>query len=254
MKMMRKRHLGNKGITLVGALASILVVGFLATYLGKMMFFSIRSKNRTEAKTSVIDNETTLAELITSRMKKIVQDRGPGFCGLDATILKADFNKAPEVTFPAPSIALKMEASTDANLKKFEALIDASPPVVGDALTTKNAIDNCSIQVPSTEEAPGSYLFCVALNLAPNSVVKSKSFLFSEAAFVQVRLELVDQGMSQDEKTFGPIPRCNDWINQGDSRQFKFNYRVFWKARGDAGGFYSWMGSKTLNFPELRSM
>ncbi|MFM8270703.1 MAG: type II secretion system protein [Pseudomonadota bacterium] len=70
--MKLKQYSSKRGITLLGLLVSILILGMLGTFLGKMLFFVIKSKNRMEAKTSVIDNESTLVNLIASRMKSML--------------------------------------------------------------------------------------------------------------------------------------------------------------------------------------
>lgn len=259
MSNIKLKKLGTKGITLLGALAAILVLAILATQLGKQLVFTIKSKNRMEAKSSIIDNETTLIELIAARLKKMSLTT---LCGFDKATFQAAFNDVPVVVFPAPSIQLKVETDktrTGSTLKFFDNLLAtaAQPGVQKDIQTALGSCITPLLPTPTASKPP-VLTFCVALDVSNVSVQWSKNFVFSEAAFVQVRVDLIHQGLSQDDKTFGAgTLTCSDWYDTGkvpvSSRQFKFTYQIFWKAYKDPQGYYSYLGSKTFNLSELRS-
>jgi hypothetical protein len=238
---------------LVGLLTSILILGVSATFLGKMLFHAIRSKNRLEAKTSVIDHDSTLVSLIASRLKSIFASQDP--CTFNSTSFKAVFNNPPALVFPSPNIQLKLESdsSTDPNLKKFKDLLVTS--LSGTKEETQNALGQCStMTIPAGPDDPGVYTFCVALDTGNVEIQRSRSFLFSDCAFVQVRVDLNYQGLNQNQKLFGPSPLCKEWRDAPPAeKQFKITYRIFWKERNDSRGYFSQMGLKNLNLSELRS-
>ncbi|NBT57652.1 hypothetical protein EBT16_02595 [bacterium] len=255
------RFSNTHGFTLWGTLAILLVLGIAGTYLGKVLYFSIKARNRVEAKTSVIDNESTLAELIATKMKEMQENfvplvPGSTFCSLNAGDFKTSFNTNSPV-FPAPSVALKIETdrAAEPTLKQFDAWLAA--PLPGVQQDTKNALNTCSnLTTPSVNTTAdlGVYMFCVALDNTNVEPQKSKSFLYSEGAFVQVRAELTHQSLSQDEKVLKQAPLCADWLGRPtNQKQLKITYRIFWKERGNSQGFYSYLGSKLLNLPELRN-
>lgn len=263
--MKSRAQIGRAGFTLLGVLAALLVLGTIATYLGKRAFFEIRSRQKLEAKTSVIDNESALSEMIAAKLKTLFNSTNP--CTFTSATFKTAFNTNPPV-FPAPSIPIKIEnLSTEPTLAKFKTL--TATATAGAQLEIKNAVAGCldstkGISVPTTAAPQGVYLFCVALDMTGRTVQRSRGFVFSEAALVQVRIDLMSKSLSQKEKTFGitvgtttqAAPNCSDWnaLTVSD-RQVKISYRILWKApiEDASGGYFSYMGSKMINYTELRS-
>lgn len=256
-------QLNRKGFTLLGVLAALLVLGTIGTYLGKRAFFEIRSRQKLEAKTSVIDNESALSEMIVAKLKTMFNSGNP--CTYTSSTFKTVFNTNPPV-FPAPAIPMRIEnASTEPTIAKFRSLTAAA--TTGPQLEIKNAVTGCldsSKMVPAATTA-GVYLFCVALDMTGRTVQKSRGFVFSEVALVQVRVDLLSKSLSQKEKTFGVVgaggapqaaPNCSDWNGLSISdKQAKISYRILWKAPVEdaSGGYFSYTGSKMINYSELRS-
>jgi len=146
--------------------------------------------------------------------------------------------------FPANGATLSLVyGNTSDLLNNFPA-----PPAgeMATALTDCKKPDSTQVPLPASQ---GPYIFCVALR-NPNPT-GGTSFVDSEGAFLQIRVELLSSEMSQDVKQFGSPLACNDWSGRGDQRQFKVIYRIFWKKYGDPNGFFSTMGSQVLNRFEL---
>lgn len=254
----------KKGIALVWILAALLVLAVLGTQLGKMLFFSIRSRNRMEAKASIIDNEDTLVGLIAGRLKTIVNSDDP--CAINQVSLQDKFNATPELVFPAPLLRAKIETDPDQNdstLKKIKTLLPNPRPGTERELNT--AADSCGqIKTPFTNtKNAGFYTFCVALDTSNVASQRSQSFVFSEFVLVKVRADLVHQALTQDEKVIGvkdgsdllPAPVCSSWKSAPDgTKQFKVMVQIFWKSRNESEGYYSHSASKVLNLSQLRSL
>jgi len=240
-------------------LASLVILGIVATQLGKQLFFAIRYKKRMEAKTSVIDNENTFVELIAGRLKTIIENQiaanSGSMCGLTASGLKTSFN-ATDLVFPAPAVIIRLEDTpgVDYALKGLNTSLAGTPTNFQREL--KDVIQACpTVTVPQNSTQVGVFKFCVGLDTSGEAYkkIKSTSFLFSEHAIAEIRVELMHQGLTQDQKTFQTPPNCSAWSTATASKQLKVIYRIYWKAYQDSQGYFSWMGNKMLNLNELRT-
>lgn len=258
--MKRKAKLGRRGFTLIAVLGALAVLGVIASFFGKRLLFEIRGRQKMEAKTSVIDNETALAEMIAGKLKTLFSTSGA--CGFTKTDFKNQFNSDPPI-FPAPAIPIKIESDlAEPTLSKFYDL--TSSATTSPELEFKNAVSGCAdpangISVPSNN-TPGVYLFCIALDMTGRAPQRSRGFVYSEAAMAQIRVNLVYKSLNQKEKTFGmnsgqAAPECENWDTKAPSeKQMQISYRIFWKSPvdGTGSGYFLYMGSKTINFSELR--
>lgn len=249
--------MNRRGFTLVGAMAAALVLAILATLLGKNIFYGIRSRLRTEAKVGIVDNETTLAELIAAKLFQIINSnynnpKSP----CNHVNFVSDFNTNPAF-FPGGPVTLKIENPT-----QIEFGLENTPAVFQKNL--KTAITGCSSKPKLPREDRnwiGTYLFCVKINnpVAESDRKSQTGFLDSQAAFVEVRADLTSNDVSQEQKLLGDASRCSDWpkgtSGNDEKRQIKLSYRIFWKRKNDDSerGYLSQMATKIININELRT-
>lgn len=249
---MRKLFYNQKGVTIIGASVAAAVIGAAAVTAGVVIAYAKRAKLRAEAKVSVIDNESALSEVVAATLARTLSPQPPA----PGTLLTAGnfierFN-AQQIALPDNTVTLSVVASGN-----------TVTPAAGRPQWFQDAANSCNaaLQAPANDAAPGVYLFCVRLNRTTAAVTQtSTSFLDSELAFAQFRVELSSQSLPHQQKVFGipgpngttlPTIAFRDW-GPRDQQQLKMNYRIFWKRRADDKGYYQYMGSKMLNIAETR--
>ncbi|NBX75749.1 MAG: hypothetical protein EBQ92_04280 [Proteobacteria bacterium] len=241
------------GFTLIGAIAAALVLAIAATFIGKNLYYLIRSRLRTEAKVSIVDNETTLAELIAAKLFTMTSSNACELANFVTT-----FNTNPP-TFPGGSVTLRIEKPTlnEFSLTATPAGFQADLKTAISACATKPKLPIKNTATPST----GTFLFCAKVKnpVAAQNRRNQTGFLDSQAAFAEIRVDLTSEEVSQEEKMLGDALPCDKWLppnaTNTEVRQFKMSYRVFWKRANDNSdrGYLTKMGSKIINVSELQT-
>lgn len=246
--MPRKKQ---QGFTLIGAAMLAAVLGASIAVYGIINYYVAKAKAKSESKASAIDSESALAEYIATKFNA----QGCSTAPTVATFTNGFANRISR-TAPFNIGAAFSDNTVNLSLVRSGNLIDAnlatgSPALMTDAITACNGAS--SPNFPANNAAFGVYIFCVKINRTDPSK-SGTSFLNSDLAFVQFRLELMSQSTSQNEKVFGPAMSCTAWDgNPNNERQLKISYRIIWKKpNGTPQEVFSHVGSKMLNVVELR--
>jgi type II secretory pathway pseudopilin PulG len=249
--MLRRKN--SQGFTLIGALAAALVLSILATLIGKNLFYLIKSRMRSEAKVSIVDNESTFTELIAAKIFTMADSDACNVVNFANT-----FNANPP-TFPGGLVTVNIENPT---LDEFS--LSGTP--VSFQADLKTAIASCAtkpnLPVKKADNTwTGTFLFCAKVkNPIDRKDRKDQTgFLNSPAACAEIRIDLSSEEVSQVDKVLGDALPCNTWVPPAsgsadpDTRQMKLSYRIFWKrSNGDSNlDYFSKMDSKIINVSEL---
>ena len=235
----------EKGFTLIGAVILAAVLGASIAVYGIINYYVTKAKAKSESKASAIDSEGALVEYVATKFKSqecSTADRNTFTTGFAAKIANTDGVSA----FSDSTVTLSLVRAGGSI-----SALPGSPAWMSDAINSCNAAG--SPNFPANKGVPGVYIFCVKVN--SNDPSKSgTSFLQSELAFVQFRLELMTSASSQNQKVFGPGMSCTAWeATPLNDRQLKLSYRIIWKKPGGTPQeVFSHMGSKMLNVAELR--
>ncbi|MFM8268596.1 MAG: type II secretion system protein [Pseudomonadota bacterium] len=238
----------QRGFTLVGALVTITILGVLFTFLGKALPFLVRSRLRTESKSSFAKSSKAIASLVAKRVAAVLDTKCPDSSnpGSDFATL---FNTSPPL-FPGTNTRLLIESgSTAPGLIAFPNP-PASKPEIAAALAACKASSGMSIPGPS-DDSP--FIFCLTVNSPSNTT--STDFIDSQNAFLQVRVELFSQDDSQSAKILGTTRNCTDFKSLAAAKQqIKINYAGFWKKNGDNSdlAYFSFESSSIFNRSEIQ--
>ncbi|NBW98676.1 hypothetical protein EBR03_03805 [bacterium] len=249
---MRKLFYNQKGVTIIGASVAAALIGAAAVTAGIVISYARRAKLRAEAKVSVIDNESALSEVVAATLARTLSPQPPASGVLLTPSNFVDRFNAQQIALPDNTVTLGVVRPGNTVAPPTN-----RPQWFQDAANSCNA----ALQAPATDAAPGVYLFCLRLNRTDAAVTQtSTSFLDSELAFAQFRVELSSQSLPHQQKVFGvpgpsgttlPTIAFRDW-GPRDQQQLKMSYRIFWKRRADDQGYFQYMGSKMFNIAEVR--
>ena len=237
----------EKGFTLIGAAILAAVLGASIAVYGIINYYVAKAKAKSESKASAIDSEDALVEYVATKF----MSQG---CDTSLPSFTTNFSDRIRRTGSFNTGSAFSDSTVTLSLVRAGGSISAlpgSPAWMSDAINSCNAAG--SPNFPANNGVPGVYIFCVKVNR--NDPSKSgTSFLQSELAFVQFRLELMSSASSQNQKVFGPAMPCTAWeATPLNDRQLKLSYRIIWKKPGGTPQeVFSHMGSKMLNVAELR--
>jgi len=247
----------SRGFTLIGALAAALVLSILATLIGKNIYYLIRSRLRTESKVSIVDNESTFAELIATKLFSMM-----GSSACNTADFVTNFNNNPP-SFPGGLVTITIE-----NPSVGEFGLAGTPERFQSDLKTAIAACATKPKLP-TKRADGTwtgtFLFCAKLKnpVAIKDRKGQSGFLDSQAAFAEIRVDLTNDDVSQEVKISGDALPCDQWTpptatgtdSDPESRQLKLSYRIFSKRPNDNSelGYFTQMGSRIINVSELQT-
>jgi type II secretory pathway pseudopilin PulG len=251
--MLRRKK--SQGFTLIGALAAALVLSILATFIGKNLFYLIKSRMRSEAKVSIVDNESTFTELIAAKIFTMANSNACTIANFAST-----FNTNPP-TFPGGLVTVRIENPTlnEFGLSGTPASFQADFKTAIASCVTKPILPLKKVDNTWT----GTFLFCAKVNNPVDRKARKDQtgFLNSPAAFAEIRIDLSREEVSQVDKVLGDALPCNTWVPPAsgsadpDTRQMKLSYRIFWKrSNGNSDlDYFSKMDSKIINVSELRT-